>query len=483
MRGRSLVVAVVGIAAWIQVSGCSRPPEDLRVVATVGDREIDFRHLKRSYELSPQWRKGMTQEEAHLRQLDFMVVNAMYAEEARREGLDRDTNLARHIEFLRDKELIKALYEREIRGSVQISDAEYADGYRWLKRTVTFAFVYSPDSARAAAYRRAMLADSLPAITMLDPVADVKGVKRGVKYGELAVELERPLFDGRPGDVAGPVAIREGYMVVKLLDGEVDRFMSEMDFALQKNKVSSVIGNRKADSLAREHISRLMRDKDLTLNPETFWSLAEVLDRRVRPAQADPFGLTPVNVTDGDLWRVEEDLGSLEDQVLATYRDGSMTAGDFIAAVGAMSPGLRPPLQSPQNLKDAVAIVVRNRYLAVEAREQGLDREPAVRRDFEDEVDAALARVWLLRQIRGIPVTQDDIEAFRQSGGRAPDEESQAEAIRRRKLGETIPGMLDSLRRRYTPDIDTTALLTMIPQPKERIGSDPTPFVVRELFQ
>ena len=483
MTGRSWLHVLAGIAACIQLCACSRTPEDLRVVAAVGEREIDARHLKRSYELQPQWRKGMTREEAHLRQLDYMVVNAMYAQEARREGLDKDSNLAAHIAFLRDKEMIKALYEREIRGRVQISDAEYADGYRWLKRSVTFAFIHTPDSARAAGYAEALRMDSLSAITMLDPVADVKGIRRDVKYGELAAELERPLFDGRPGDVAGPIPIRDGFMTVRLLDGTVDRFMSEMDLAEQKSKVASVIGNRKADSLSRAYIGRLMQDKDLTLNPETFWSLATVLTRRVRPAQADPLGLTPVNVTDGDLWRVEEDLGNLEGRVLATYRGGTMTAGDFVAAVGAMSPGLRPPLQTPQNLKDAVAIVVRNRYLAEAARGKGLDGEPEVRRDIEEEADAALARMWLLRQVRAIPVSKEDIEAFTLAGGKAPDTESQADAIRRQKLRETLPGILDRMRQQYNPTIDTTALLTMIPQPEERIGSDPTPFVVRELFQ
>jgi hypothetical protein len=281
-------------------------------VATVGDRTIDFRHLKRSYELSPQWRKGMTHKEAYLRQLDYMVVNAMYAQEARREGMDRDSNLAAHLAFLRDKELIKALYERDIRGRVRISDAEYTDGYRWLKRNVTFGFIYSPDSVRAARYARMMREDSIAAITMLDPVADVKGIRRDVKYGELAAELERPLFDGRPGDVTGPIAIRDGYMVVQLLGGQVEKFMAETDLAVQKNKISSVIGNRKADSLAREYISGLMQDKNLTLNPETFWALAPVLANRVHAVQADPFGLTPVNVTDGNLRRVETDLGALE---------------------------------------------------------------------------------------------------------------------------------------------------------------------------
>jgi hypothetical protein len=482
MRHPWVAVAVV-FAAWVCGAGCSRTPDDLRVVAAVGDREIDVRHLKRSYELSPQWRKGMTREEAHLRQLDYMVVNAMYAQEARRTGLDRDSNLAAHIAFLRDKELIKALYERDIRGAVKISDAEYADGYRWLKRAVTFGFIYSPDSARAVRYGRLLQTDSLPAVTMLDPVADVKGIRRDVKYGELAAELERALFDGRPGDVAGPVAIREGYMVVKLLGGQVDKFMSEMDLATQKNKITTVIGNRKADSLSREYISRLMRDKSLALNATTFWALAPVLARQVRPVQADPFRLAPVNVTDGDLARAEGDLGTLAGEILATYRDGALTAGGFLAAVGAMSPGLRPPLQSPQNLKDAVAIVVRNRYLAEAAREKGLDRDPDVQRDVEEQVDEALARAWLLRERGSVPVTAADVEAYRQAGGKAPDAQFETDEIKQQKFGAAIPEMLDRLRRQYSPEIDTTALLTMIPQPKERIGSDPTPFVVRELFQ
>ena len=483
MSARWWGAGIFASVLWLQAVGCSSTPEDLRVVATVGDRKIDVRRLKQSYELYPQWRKGMTFEESYLRQLDYVIVNAMYAAEARREGLDRDSNLAQHLAFLRDKELIKVLYEREIRSRIEISDAEYADGYRWLKRSVTFSFIYSPDSIRAVRYGQQLVADSLPAIPMIDPVADVKGIRKSVKYGELAAELERPLFDGRPGDVTGPIPIREGFMVVRLLGGETEKFASEMDFAVQKNRITSVVGNRKADSLARVYIGEMMQDKGLTLNPQTFWSLAPVLARRIRGAQTDPFGLTPVNVTDGDLFRAEDDLKNLEAEVLATYTNGSMTVGDFIAAIGAMPPGMRPPLQSPQQLKDAVALVVRNRYLAGRARAAGLEDGVEVQRDIEEQTDQTLARLWLLRQAESIPVTPEDIADYRRSGGSAPDEQSRMEEIRRRKLREAAPAILDRLRQQYTPKVDTTAVLTMIPQSKERIGSDPTPFVVRELFQ
>jgi hypothetical protein len=256
-----------------------------------------------------------------------------------------------------------------------------------------------------------------------------------------------------------------------------------MDFAARKNKIRSIIGKRKADSLSREYIGNLMRDKYLTLNPEAFWALSPVLARAVSPAQADPFGLAPVHVTDGDLVRVENDIEALKGAVLATFRDGSLTVGEFVGAVGAMPPGMRPAVQSPQNLKDAVAIVVRNRYLADEARKKGLAANPEVLRDVEDQEADALARTWLLRRIEGIPVTAADLDAYRDAGGKSPDEQSRVEDIRRRKLREELPGILDHLTREYEPDIDTTALLTMIPQPKETIGNDPTPFVVRELFE
>jgi hypothetical protein len=106
-----------------------------------------------------------------------------------------------------------------------------------------------------------------------------------------------------------------------------------------------------------------------------------------------------------------------------------------------------------------------------------------VQRDIEEQVDQTLARLWLLRQAGSMPVTPEDIAGYRQSGGSAPDEQSRTDEIRRRKLREAVPAVLDRLRQQYAPAIDTMAVLTMIPQPKERIGSDPTPFVVRELFQ
>src|SRR4030042_5078237 len=113
-------VAIVALAvACASLSGCGKPEQQKDVLAQVGNRFIDMKELNRSYGLHPRWKRGQTELGAYLTQLDALMTQKLYAQEAEKLGMDRDSLMQGYLRFLNEKEMIKGLYRREIRGKVQ----------------------------------------------------------------------------------------------------------------------------------------------------------------------------------------------------------------------------------------------------------------------------------------------------------------------------------------------------------------------------
>lgn len=97
-------------AAALVLAACSdRRPAEPDILAAVGDRRIDWQHLQRSYELNPKWGRGLTRQEAYNHQLEYLVHEKLFALAAREQGLDREPDMAAYLQFIREKEMIKAL--------------------------------------------------------------------------------------------------------------------------------------------------------------------------------------------------------------------------------------------------------------------------------------------------------------------------------------------------------------------------------------
>lgn len=139
-------------AACLLASGCGKKEEPKDIVAKIGGRTIDWKELKRSYVLQPQWERGQTEFQSYLTQLHDLATEKLYAQEAEKLGIDRDSLMARYLEFTRQKEMIKGLYRKEILKNVKIGDAEAREIYEWMKKKLDYEYVASPDSAQCALY-------------------------------------------------------------------------------------------------------------------------------------------------------------------------------------------------------------------------------------------------------------------------------------------------------------------------------------------
>lgn len=474
---------IVLLLCCFAVVGCTRPQPPQDAVAAAGDRWIDTTELTRSYVLHPQWKRGQTRLDSYLTQVSELITQKLYAQEAENQGLDRDSLMLGYLGFLKQKEMIKGLYRREIREKIRISDAEVRQTYERMKKKIDFSYVFARDSGRCAEFAAALKKNDLPVPG--DSTVRV-GVKEDIGVGDVAPELERVIFEAGLHDVCGPIRTGNGFIAVKITGGQREVFVSENDLTLQRQNIERFIGDRKRDSLSSHYVAALMRDKDLRLNGPVFWGVAEYFSRRVEEAHVDPKGMKTVYVTGDELSLLGNDLQKTASAVVATHRDGVLRVSELLHTLSAMPGSLRPRVRSPQNLKDAIGGIVRNQYLLKEAERQGLGTDLEVLREYAMQRDEAIANAYYARRRAAVRVTSGEVEVFKK---RSPISEEQVFfkvnmnlLAGDAKTDSILKSELPALRARYGVRCDTVKIRAMIPSPGETLQEDPIRLFLREVF-
>lgn len=459
-------------------------------VATVDDSTIDWRELRRSYHLDPRWQTGATTAETYRMQLDYLINRKLFARDAIALNLTEDPDLSGYLDFIHEKEMIKELYRQEVADKVDITEEEYQQAYAWSKKRVQFEFVYTPDSSRALAYRQQLAAGPVDDILLMNPENEQKGTSPLFGYGDMAAEIERVVFEMAPNEIAGPIPVDDRYMVLKLIDGEVDAFMSEMDFAENKSKIEHVMRGRRERVISDQFIDNLMRGKNVELNPPVFRALATIFSQVIQAKETEqPF---PIHISDQELAQTQLQIDDIRNETLVSFAGGQFTVQEFLNHLANMPSGMRPQVKIASQLKKAVGVAVRNHFLVQEAKARGLDQSPQVQYETQLQVDDALATIRLRHLGRQIDISEQEIEAFRQKenfarvndqmGGQLTDSRIR-EILFDVKFNEQQLALADSLRSRYPVDIDTARLQAQISDPEAVVQKKPIGFAYQEVFQ
>lgn len=479
-------VLVVGGLALVLLGGCAKKERE-DIVARLGDRSIGMNELNRSFALQPAWKRGQTEIGAHLTQLEDLTVQKLYAQEAEKLGLEGDSLLQAHLRFLKQKEMIKGLYRREVREKVRVDEGEARLLYEWSKRRIDYEYVFCRDSARCAEYGKELATRSVREMAFLRDSSVRVGRQEAVKVGDLPPALERLLFSSRSPDIRGPVRMPGGYAVVKVTGGTEEKFLSENEFILERQRFENLLTDRKADSLSSAYVVSLMRDKDLRLNAPVFLGVAEYFSRRVKESHIDPMKIQSVNVTTDELRLLDSDLSGMGNAVVATHREGSLTVGELVRVLETMPGSLRPRVRTPENLKAAIGLIVRNQYLLKEAERQGLERDPEVLYEYALQRDETLASAYYQRRRGEVTVAPEEVAAFTR---RSPVSEEQiffrlnmAALARDAKTDSLLRAELPRLKSHYSIRCDTVKLRSMLKTPDAVLTDEPVKMYVREIFQ
>jgi predicted transcriptional regulator len=233
-------------------------------LAKVGAQTITAEEFLSRYELTPGLQRhnpGKTEE----RKAEFLftlIAEKLLAQQARAEGLDRDTSLLRAVHgverlFVRDE-----LYRKEVRDKVTLSETEIDQAMTMGQQDCKVYFLFAAtketaDSLMAVIQRgkplESFAASAGPRMTWDGPDSAM------TRWGDADERMEAAVYGLKLGQTSRPVHLDDGYYIVKLMGKSITVFQGEQQKKSLRERVVQILRKRKEQKRMFDFIASALK--------------------------------------------------------------------------------------------------------------------------------------------------------------------------------------------------------------------------------
>ena len=355
-----------------------------KIVATVDSRNITAAEFSFQYELTPSKYTRLGKAESFDLILDGMINKILFAKEAQKMGLDDDPEIKKIIEHHKHYAIIRELYKKHVRDSIEVTEEELRSAFRKSKITLFVKHFITTNSDEA--YRISKGLETVPHIPLLDvsktrEIGDY-GVVDIISWNEVNREIEDILFHLPLLKLSEPYFDGKIYHIFRVVNKEMDAMQTEGEFVARKSSITKAIRKRKEHYAAFDFVKRAMQPQNLMIKAEPLNSLTEIAWNNYNKN-----GIKLENLKYEEVGNLFDNKRELLSEKLAMYQDGSMTVEDFIFTykLNPVNISFKNKSSVRKGLENAVAIYVRDRIFVAMGLQENLDKLPPVTEE---------ARIW-----------------------------------------------------------------------------------------
>lgn len=358
-------------------------------IAKVGNTIISSSEFLERYELTPVFRKenkSMT-ESNKLEFLYSLIAEKLWALEAYDLHIDT-TNVIKFITDRLTKMFVRdALYQREIKDKVYISDKELIKGYNRYNTELEVNYIVD-DKKEAIDKLFSLLKEGVPfdSVLYLRPEKSEQLNPQKIVFGQMDEAIEDSLYSLKLGAYTYPIYTPEGWYIFRLKNKNVNVLSSsEEDLA---NNVKKTLEARRELKIYRDYYDNFFKDKQVTANAFLLRSLTLKLSN-IFSEKKKVFNLNDsdkVNLDVKDVIRIEREFGPDSLQIpLFVFNNGSESLKYFIDALSFDGfSSKKVDLKSIASVLDTkVRTEMEHELLANEGLKKGFDKLPEVQKDIE----------------------------------------------------------------------------------------------------
>jgi hypothetical protein len=327
---------------------------------------------------------------------DDLVDYETLAAAAMKAGIDKDSAFVKYQEEQEKKLLPDALYDAKIGTQTRVSDDEAKLFYDGQNTEYELAILMTTDSTVMASLvsrlARGEKFEDVARTGSQDPATAADGGKLGGWYtlGQFPPAVETALKPLEKGQRTGIITQRQGTFVFQVLDKRPRK--DKPDFATQKEQIKQSLVQRKRGVLADQYLSGLKRGYDLKIGGDGWAVVNGVMtnapDSLSRYVFTEP---ARVGITDED-----------RKLTLATWKGRTYTVGDMLVDLRNSEMQDRPPSNRADLFKVFLEGKAMSDILVREARKEGIDRDPKVKRQLEQLKTGYLVQSYLAKAV-GMP--------------------------------------------------------------------------------
>ena len=385
---RATLIATIGVALLLLMRCESETVPAGEILALVGDRVItkeDF--MRRSeYTVRPNYCAGDNYIHRKII-LNSLISEKLLALENPDSPIKADPDFRAYMDGRKEQTMRQWLYKEQAYNKVEIDTTALKLANRLAGRTYTLQFVSLPDAAAAASWNAAA-ADGYDFETLSRTLTGTDSIpeKSMTWFDREDQNIRSAIFGAQhqKGDVLGPIALEDDRYIAVRLKSWVDKpAVTEVAKMQQWEDVHTRLVEVAADDIYKRYVGSIMADKEMKLNRDVFKPYSartaelylrsaedkkKMLNRAVWNAEEQVFteslndlpGGLPGDAVlfdiNGEAWTVDRFEGYLKKHPLV-FRSKQMSHKEF-----------------PEQLKFAMADMVRDYYLAQKAYDLGYDK-------------------------------------------------------------------------------------------------------------
>ena len=364
--------------------------ENKEVLATVGNKNITRQEFVLAYEFAPKSKTQPGKKIAFNSVLENMIDQLLLAEEGYRRGLDTDPVINRITDFYKRAAIVRELFLKHVRNSVDVSEREKRLAYKKMKTSLyTKHYVFKNKDNIEQFIKNPEDISHSPIHTGLETVQlDKYGYVDRVHWNSIDRRIEDILFQLEVNELSTPYFDGALYHIFKVVEKEYDSILTENDFYSRSPSIEKVIRRRQEHAVAFNYVQSIMNSQNLIIRSNTLKKLTGLFWESFKNSGK----ITHVPTT-----REIEKLTTGKDdfirETIATFDSGAWTVGDFLFnyELNPVEISYKHKQSVRSGLKQTIATLVRDYVLSERGIKEGLDSTPSVLQEEQNWKNKLLA--------------------------------------------------------------------------------------------
>lgn len=377
--------------------------------------------------------QGRTDRENLLSQI---IASMLLAQEARKQGLDKDPSVQQQLKMISEQQLALFFYQKKVTDKTKLSDKELANLIPAKERQkIRFQQIVTQTKEDAAAILKQIKQGG-----SFEKLAKEKSIGRNAKEGGdigfviintniFPEEVEQVIFKLKDGEVSEPIKTREGFALFKAIE---KKDLTDKELESKKNYIQFKMAKEKTDQITS--------------------SLLESLRSKAN-----------VKILDKNLTKIEEaktkDESLLKIQ-LAEVNGKPITLNDLIGGQATYGNPLDSPLlKNPSFLKNMVEDKIKNELFVTESKRIGMEKDPDFVRRTKIFADGVLANKFAMDVLcKDIKATDDEYRQYYNEHKDDPQFKNIPERVRVKHILVSDAKLADDIMARLKKKEDFSAL-------------------------
>ncbi len=400
------------ISAIMVFGAVPSPPNDTAVVAAFAGHRITLLEFQLAYLDAMKDPSVFDSPTRRSEFLNEMIAARLLSSEAVKKGAEKDEVLLMRVDAYRKKVLRDRHFATVIKPGVRTEEQDVEEAYRFTQeqRRVSHLF-FTRKSAADSAYDRLLRGasfDTIASVIFADSLLASSGGDLGwVEWDQMDYDLGMAAFRMLPDVFSAPIRSQYGYHIVKVTDFKKHPMITRQQYAERERKTRYLLENKIGDKHALDHITRMLANASIRLNPDVMQFVDERLSRQFTRTPRSSDQMSELQLRESEVKLVETTLWDARKEVMAVVNGEPMTVADLIGLVKYI-----PYSVTYSGFRKTFDYAVRDLLITKEAERLGLGGDQLV------GIRTNLYREFLLQNtfrstlVRDVAVSQKEIRTY-----------------------------------------------------------------------